>query len=148
MIDKFRPILFAEDNPFDAELTLRALASANISNEVVHVVDGVGAMDFLRCEGAFTGRPPLHPVLVLLDIKMPRMDGLDVLRAIREDSKLKFIPVVMLTSSREDQDLLSTYKQGTNAYVVKPVKFTDFLVAIKEIGIFWGLVNETPIQED
>jgi len=141
-MSELHPILLAEDSPYDAELTLAAFQNAGLANRVVHVVDGVEALEFLRCEGKFVGRTSGSPAVVVLDIKMPRLDGIEVLRAIREDPKLQFLPVVMLTSSRESHDLLRSYQLGTNAYVVKPVKFADFMAAVKEIGLFWALINE------
>jgi len=137
-------ILLAEDNPMDVELTLEALADHNLANRVVVVSDGVEAMEYLRREGAYADRPPGDPTVVLLDIKMPRMDGLEVLRAVRSDPKLKTLPVVVLTSSREEQDLLEAYALGVNAYVVKPVGFAEFMDAVTKLGVFWALVNEQP----
>jgi CheY-like chemotaxis protein len=141
---ELKPILLAEDSPNDAELTLEALADNNLANRVTHVKDGVEAMDFLRCEGLFAARKPIHPAVVILDIKMPRMDGIEVLRAIRADNELKMIPVVILTSSREEQDLIRSYELGINAYVVKPVKFVEFVEAVKKLGGFWAVLNELP----
>jgi len=141
---ELRPILFAEDNPKDIELTLEALADYNLVNRITVVKDGVEAMEFLRCEGKFNTRKKENPSLVILDIKMPRMDGIDVLKAIRTDEALKMIPIVMLTSSREEHDLIRSYELGINAYVVKPVKFSDFIEAVKHIGIFWAILNELP----
>ncbi|MDD2365693.1 MAG: response regulator [Desulfuromonadaceae bacterium] len=143
-MSELRPILLAEDSPNDAELTLEALADNNLANRVTLVKDGVEAMDFLRCEGAFSKRKPLNPVVVILDIKMPRMDGIEVLRAIRADPSLKAIPVVMLTSSREERDLIQSYELGINAYVVKPVKFAEFVDAVRKLGGFWAVLNELP----
>ena len=141
-----KPILLAEDNPSDAELTLEALADNNLANRVVHVRDGVEAMEYLLCEGKFKTRGPGNPAVVILDIKMPRMDGIEVLRAIRSDPALKMTPVVMLTSSKEEHDLIRSYELGINAYVVKPVKFADFLAAVKQLGGFWALLNEQPLD--
>jgi CheY-like chemotaxis protein len=143
MID-VRTILIAEDNPRDVELTLEALADHNLANKVVVVNDGVEAMDYLRYEGKFKLREKGLPAVILLDIKMPRMDGIEVLEAIRVDDKLKLIPVVILSSSREETDLIRSYELGVNAYVVKPVQFKDFIDAIKQIGAFWALINEMP----
>jgi CheY-like chemotaxis protein len=137
-------ILLAEDSPNDIELTLRALAEHNLANRVVVARDGVEAMDYLRRAGAFSDRRPGNPAVVLLDIKMPRMDGLQVLREIRGDPELKLLPVVILTSSRQEQDLVTSYDLGVNAYVVKPVDLTSFIVAVKEVGVFWALINERP----
>jgi len=134
----------AEDNPKDLELTLEALAEHNLANQITVVKDGVETMEFLRCEGKYKLRKPGHPAVLLLDIKMPRMDGIEVLRAIRSDPALKLLPVVMLTSSREEQDLIKSYELGINAYVVKPVDFKDFVEAVRLIGMFWAIINEVP----
>jgi CheY-like chemotaxis protein len=143
MID-VHAILLAEDNPNDVELTLEALDQHNLANRVTVAHDGVEAMEYLHREGAFRDRPPGDPVLVLLDIKMPRKDGLEVLREIRSDPALKFVPVVILTSSREEQDLIASYELGVNAYVVKPVDFACFIDAVQQLGLFWALINERP----
>ena len=139
-----KTILLVEDNPMDVELTLEALNEYKLANQVIVVNDGVAAMDYLRCEGSYAGRKPENPAVMLLDIKLPRMDGLEVLKAVRSDPKLKTIPVVMLTSSREAPDLKKSYALGTNAYVVKPVNFKEFIDAIKNLGMFWALINELP----
>ncbi len=141
---ELKKILLAEDNPKDVELTLEALEDSLLANRVVVVKDGVETLQYLRREGPYSDREPGLPSVLLLDIKMPRMDGIEVLREIRNDPNLKYLPVVMLTSSREDKDLLNSYYLGVNAYVVKPVNFTGFLDAVKQLGIFWGLVNEVP----
>ena len=141
---KLQTILLAEDSLADIEMTLNALKNSNIANRVVVVNDGVEAMEYLRCEGSYKSRKPGHPSVVLLDIKMPRMDGNEVLKAIRADPALKMLPVVMLTSSREDQDLLKSYSLGVNAYVVKPVDFKQFTNTVCHIGIFWSIINEFP----
>jgi len=141
---ELKKILLAEDNPKDVELTLEALEESMMANRVVVVKDGVETLDYLRMQGAWAGREPGLPSVLLLDIKMPRMDGIEVLREIRNDPALKLLPVVMLTSSREDKDLLNSYYLGVNAYVVKPVNFGGFIDAVKQLGIFWGLVNELP----
>lgn len=141
---ELRRILLAEDNPKDVELTLTALAEHNLANEVVVVNDGAEALDYLFCRGKFKMRITDNPVVVLLDLKMPKVDGLEVLRAIKADESLKAIPVVMLTSSREEKDLIDSYKLGVNAYVVKPVDFQQFIEAVKELGAFWALLNEPP----
>jgi CheY-like chemotaxis protein len=143
-MSELKSILLAEDNPQDAELMLEALADHNLVNRVVLVKDGVEALEYLRCEGSYAARRPDHPAVVVLDIKMPRMDGIEALRVIRADPALKLIPVVMLTSSREEHDLLRSYELGSNAYVVKPVKFADFVQAVKQLGIFWAVLNELP----
>lgn len=141
---ELKKILLAEDNPKDIELTLEALEESMLANRVVVVRDGVETLEYLRMEGKYATREPGLPSVLLLDIKMPRMDGIEVLREIKNDPKLKLLPVVMLTSSREDKDLLNSYYLGVNAYVVKPVNFSGFIDAIKQLGIFWGLVNELP----
>ena len=139
-----RTILLAEDNPKDVELTLMALSGNNLANHVVVVKDGVEALEYLRCEGSFKQRKREIPAVLLLDIKMPRMDGIELLQEIRNDPVLKMLPVVMLTSSREEPDLKKSYELGVNAYVVKPVDFAKFIEAVKQIGIFWALINEIP----
>jgi two-component system, response regulator len=141
---KIRTILLAEDNPKDIELTLEAMAENNLVNQVVVVHDGVEALEYLRCEGKFATRKPENPAVVLLDIKMPRMGGIEVLRNIRKDEKLKRVPVIVLTSSREEEDLTQSYDLGVNAYVVKPVGFQQFIDAVKQIGGFWAVLNELP----
>ncbi len=143
-MNEFRTILLAEDNPRDVELTLEALSEHNLANKVVVVTDGVEAMEFLRCENKFRQRKRVNPAVILLDIKMPRMDGIELLQVIRNDPALKMIPVVMLTSSREEPDLKRSYELGANAYVVKPVDFRKFMDVIKQIGVFWALINEIP----
>ena len=141
---KIKTILLAEDNQFDAELTLKALGEYNLANNVVIVNDGVEVMNYLRQEDQYKERKPGNPAVILLDIKMPRMDGNDTLEAIRSDPRFKMIPVVMLTSSREEQDLLRSYSLGVNGYVVKPVDFKQFVEAVKYLGVFWVLINEQP----
>jgi CheY-like chemotaxis protein len=143
-MSEFKTILLAEDNPKDVELTLEALAEYNLANQVIVVKDGVEVMEFLRCEGRYKQRPQGNPAVLLLDIKMPRMDGIEVLQAIRNDSSMKTLPVVMLTSSREEPDLKKCYELGANAYVVKPVDFQDFIEAVKQVGVFWAMINELP----
>ncbi len=137
-------ILLAEDDPKDVELTLNALSEHNLANDVLVVRDGVEALDYLYHRGEFATRPDGNPVLILLDLKMPRMDGIDVLKQLKSDAKMRTIPIVVLTSSRESHDLENCYQHGANAYVVKPVKFADFIEAVKQIGIFWALINEPP----
>ncbi len=137
-------ILLAEDNPNDVELTLTALAEHNLANEVVVVRDGEEALDYLYRRGEFRLRQQENPAVVLLDLKMPKVDGLEVLRIIKGDPALKAIPVVVLTSSREEKDLVTSYDLGVNAFVVKPVDFREFVEAVKQLGIFWAVVNEVP----
>ncbi len=143
---KFKRILLAEDNLDDIELTLRVLAEYHLANKVDVVRDGVDALDYLFRRARFADRSPGNPALIVLDNKMPRVDGLEVARRIKEDERLKTIPVVMLTSSHEQGDLFKSYELGVNAYVIKPVKFYDFVNAVREIGAFWGIVNEPPPQ--
>lgn len=144
---ELKTILLVEDNPLDVELTIEALAEHNLANRVVAVRDGVEALEYLNYEGKFKNRKKSNPGVILLDIKMPRMDGIEVLAVIRGDEQLKTIPVVMLTSSREEPDLKKCYELGVNAYVVKPVIFKDFLDAVKHIGVFWALINELPTKK-
>ncbi len=139
-----RRILLAEDSRNDIELTLAALAENRLANQVDVVRDGAEALDYLYRRGAYAARPEGNPVLVLLDLKMPKVNGLEVLRQIKGDQALQTIPVVMLTSSREEGDLLSSYQLGVNAYVVKPVDFKDFMAAVRQLGGFWAVVNEAP----
>ncbi len=137
-------ILLAEDNPDDVELTIEALGLHKLANRVTVAHDGVEALEYLRREGAYSDREPGDPAVVLLDIKMPRKDGLEVLREIRGDVALKRLPVVILTSSCEEQDLITSYDLGVNAYVVKPVDFQSFIAAVEQLGVFWALINEPP----
>jgi CheY-like chemotaxis protein len=137
-------ILFVDDSPRDTELALNALETYHLSNEVVAVRDGAEALDYLYCRGSFASRPEGHPALVLLDLKMPKVDGTTVLRTMKNDAHLKMIPVVVMTSSREEHDLVENYKLGVNAYVVKPVNFFEFVDAVKQIGGFWAILNEPP----
>lgn len=137
-------ILYVEDDERDVELTLAALEEHHLANAVTVVGDGEQALDYLYRRGAFEARPANDPVLVLLDLKMPKVDGLEVLQRIKSDSRLKSIPVVVLTSSREEKDLVSTYALGVNAYVVKPVDFEQFIAAVRDLGLFWLLLNVPP----
>jgi CheY-like chemotaxis protein len=137
-------ILIVEDDPKDVELTLTALEEYNLANEVVVTRDGEEALDYLYCRGNFKLRSSDNPAVLLLDLKLPKVDGLEVLQQIKSDEKLKFIPVVVLTSSREEKDLIASYKLGVNGYVVKPVDFHEFVNAIKELGVFWAVINEPP----
>ena len=139
-----KPILLAEDNPRDAELALAAMEEQHIADKVVVCRDGAEVLDYLYCRGAFVAREQGNPVVVFLDLKMPKIDGLEVLKTIKNDVKLRPIPVVMLTSSREEQDLIRSYKLGANAYVVKPVDFRSFIDAVRQLGAFWAVVNEPP----
>jgi CheY-like chemotaxis protein len=137
-------ILLAEDNEHDVELTLNALAENRLANEVVVVRDGAEALDYLYRRGPYGLREEGNPVVVLLDLKMPKVDGLEVLRQVKQDDALRQIPVVMLTSSREESDLVESYRLGANAYVVKPVEFSRFPDAVRELGVFWAVINEAP----
>lgn len=141
---KLKTILLAEDNQNDVDLTLLALAEYNLANNIEVVNDGVEVLEYLRSQGRFKGRKPGYPAVILLDLKMPRLDGIGVLKEIKNDSLLKIIPVVMVTSSREETDLVQSYKLGVNAYVVKPVDFNQFIDAIKQLGAFWAVLNELP----
>jgi CheY-like chemotaxis protein len=141
---ELKTILMAEDNPRDVELAIEALSEHKIANHVIVVKDGVEVLEYLNCEGQFKDRKKGNPAVLLLDIKMPRMDGIEVLEALRKVDKFKSLPVVILTSSREEPDLKKCYELGVNAYVVKPVKFREFLDAVKHIGIFWAMLNEQP----
>jgi DNA-binding response OmpR family regulator len=139
-----RPILLVEDSPDDRELITAALAKQNLENPVDCVSDGEQALDYLYRRGRFATRTAVDPVVVLLDLKLPKVSGHEVLAVIREDRALKSVPVVILTSSREDADIIQSYELGTNAYVVKPVRFTEFVAAVKGIGVFWTTLNELP----
>jgi CheY-like chemotaxis protein len=143
-MDDIKRILFCEDDPKDVELTLVALGEYNLANNVDVVRDGQEALDYLRHQGQFQMRGGNHPGVVLLDLKMPKIDGLEVLRQVRGDDELKVIPIVMLTSSREERDIVESYKLGVNSYVVKPVDFHQFVEAIKQVGSFWAVINQPP----
>ncbi|MBI2429034.1 MAG: response regulator [Ignavibacteriales bacterium] len=147
-MDLFKNILLAEDNPKDVELTLEALAEHKLANDVIVVNDGADALDYLYRRGRYESRSAGNPAVILLDLKMPKVDGIQVLKTIKGDERLKTIPVVVLTSSREEQDLVETYRLGVNAYVVKPVEFQEFLKAVSQLGIFWALINEPPPGTD
>lgn len=141
------PILLAEDNPDDQELALRAFAKSNLSNDIVLVKDGVEALDYLFGRGEYAGdEPPPLPAVALLDLKMPRKDGLEVLQEIRTHERTKYLPVVLLTSSKEEQDIVRGYRLGVNSYVRKPVDFNEFLKAIQQLGLYWLILNEAPQQ--
>jgi CheY-like chemotaxis protein len=144
MITELKRILLAEDDPRDVELILTALSEYNLANEVVVAADGAEALDYLYTRGNFQGRPAGNPAVVLLDLKMPKVNGLEVLKQMRQDERLKMTPVVVLTSSREERDWVESYKLGVNAYVVKPVDFHEFVEAVKELGAFWAVINEPP----
>lgn len=139
-----RPILLVEDNPNDLELSLTALNRTGLANEVIITRDGEEAYDFLLAKGQYANRPSGNPAVVLLDIKLPKIDGLELLGLIRKNPALQHLPVVLLTSSREERDVLRGYQLGSNAYVVKPVAFPDFIKAIQDLGVFWAVVNEPP----
>ena len=144
MMADVKRILLVEDSPNDIELTLAALAENHLANEVVVVRDGEEALDYLYRRGMFKLREPGQPAVVLLDLKLPKVDGLEVLAQLKADPTLKVVPVVMLTSSHEERDLVRSYNLGVNAYVVKPVDFPEFVEAVKEVGLFWAVINEPP----
>lgn len=141
---ELKAILLAEDNSRDVELTLAALAEHGLANEVVVVRDGEEALDFLYCRGSYSDRSSGNPAVVLLDLKMPKVDGLEVLRVVKADPAMRTIPIVMLTSSREDRDIVESYSLGVNAFVVKPVNFSQFIESVKQVGAFWAIINEPP----
>ena len=141
---ELRPIVLVEDDANDVELTLLALAEHNLANPIVVLRDGLEALDYLYARGEHASQTRPNPMVILLDLKMPKVNGLDVLRQLKSDDRMKLLPVVMLTSSREERDLVSSYRLGVNAYVVKPVSFQEFVSAIRGLGIFWALVNEPP----
>ena len=137
-------ILLVEDDPYDVELTLTALTENHLTNEIVVVRDGAEALDYLYRRGDHESRGAGNPAVILLDLKLPKVDGLEVLRTIKSEEELRATPVVMLTSSREEKDLVRSYKLGVNAYVVKPVGFRDFVEAVQDLGVFWAVLNEPP----
>jgi len=141
---KFKKILLVEDNPNDVELTVEALTASNLANRIITVKDGVEALEYLLYEGEYKNREKDMPAVILLDIKMPRMDGIEVLQKIKSDVDLRSIPIVMLTSSKEEPDLKRCYDLGVNAYVVKPLNFCDFNESVRQIGLFWAVINELP----
>lgn len=136
-------ILFVEDSADDAMLTIRALGKSGFTNKLHHVKDGTEALDFLYCKGLYSGRSKAHPRLVLLDLKMPKVSGMQVLEIVKSDPDLKSIPVVILTSSREDPDIAKCYALGANSYIVKPVESDNFFNAIKEIGLYWMILSQS-----
>ena len=142
--NKLGRILMVEDDPKDVELTLTALEEYNLANEVVVTRDGEEALNYLYHRGEFKTRPDGDPAVILLDLKLPKVDGLEVLKQLKSDGKLRMIPVVVLTSSKEEKDMVASYKLGVNAHVVKPVDFHEFVNAIKELGVFWAIINEPP----
>ncbi len=141
---ELKRILLVEDDPRDVELMLTALEEQGLANEVVVANDGVEALDYLHRRGKFKMRVGGLPVVVLLDLKLPKVDGMAVLNEIRSNQKLKMVPVVMLTSSREERDIVESYQSGVNAYVVKPIDFNEFVSAVRELGLFWAIINEPP----
>ena len=143
-MERLGRILMVEDDSKDVELTLTALEDYNLANEVVVARDGEEALDYLYCRGKFSTRSNDNPAVILLDLKLPKVDGLEVLKQIKSDERLRIIPVVVLTSSKEEKDMVASYKLGVNAYVVKPVDFHEFVNAIKELGVFWAIINEPP----
>jgi two-component system response regulator len=145
-VNSLKRILLVEDSARDAELILDALEGHKLANEIVHVRDGAEALDYLYRRGPFKDRSDDQPALLLLDLKLPKVDGLEVLRQIKGDPALKMIPVVMMTSSRQEQDLVRSYELGVNAYVVKPLKFQDFVDAVKQVSAFWAVLNEVPVR--
>lgn len=143
-MSSLKRILLVEDSVRDAEMALNGLADFNLANDVMHVRDGVEALDYLYRRSQFASHPEGAPALVMLDLKMPRLDGMEVLRRMKSDPGLKAIPVVVMTSSREEPDLVQAYELGANAYVVKPVKFHEFVDAVRQVGSFWAVLNEPP----
>ena len=143
-MNSLKTILLVDDSPRDRELALSALGKHRLANEIVALRDGAEALDYLYRRGEYADRLPGHPAVILLDLKMPKVDGIEVLRQVKSDMALRMIPVVIMTSSREEQDLLDTYQLGVNAYVVKPVKFQSFIEAVEQVGGFWALINEPP----
>lgn len=144
MSKELERILLVEDSENDITLTLAAFEETNLANEVVVVRDGQEALDFLHRQGPYQGRPPGNPAVILLDLKLPKIDGLQVLAKVKGDPELKAIPIVMLTSSRQEKDVARSYNLGVNGYVVKPVQFSDFVSALKELGLYWAVVNQPP----
>jgi CheY-like chemotaxis protein len=143
-MDSYKPILLADDNPRDAELALAAMDEDHLADKVAVCRDGTEVLDYLYRRGVHQNRSLGNPIVIMLDLKMPKMDGLDVLRAIKQDEDLQRIPVVILTSSKEEFDVAQCYASGANAYVVKPVDFPEYVKAVRELGVFWGIINEPP----
>ena len=143
-METFKRILLVEDDPKDVELTINALGEYNLANEIAIARDGVEALDYIYRRGIFASRPSGSPVVILLDLKLPKVSGIQVLNQLKSDERMRSVPVVILTSSREPRDLDECYKLGVNAYVVKPVRFAEFIEAVKGIGVFWALINEPP----
>jgi CheY-like chemotaxis protein len=141
---QLRRVLLVEDDPKDVELTLAAFGEKNLGNEVDVAHDGAEALDYLYRRGNFSSRPQVNPIVILLDLKLPKIDGMQVLKEVKGNDELKTIPVVVLTSSREEQDLVRSYRLGVNAYVVKPVDFHKFVDAVGELGVFWAVINQPP----
>ncbi len=139
-----RPILLVEDNPADVELTLAALKKTKLANDIIVARDGVEALDFIFSQGKHADRDTGHPAVVLLDLKLPKVDGLEVLERVKRHPRLRAIPIVTLTSSREESDIVRSYQFGVNSFVVKPVEFTAFFKAIRDLGVFWAVLNEPP----
>ncbi|PYI82692.1 MAG: two-component system response regulator [Verrucomicrobia bacterium] len=144
-MNQIKRILLVEDNAKDIELSLAAFEEQNLANEVVVTRNGAEALDYLYRRGPFAARPEGQPAVVLLDLKMPKVDGMEVLRQVKSDPELKTLPIVMLTSSREEKDLVRSYQLGVNAYVVKPIDFRQLVDAVKQLGLFWAVLNEAPI---
>jgi CheY-like chemotaxis protein len=143
-MNTLKRILLVEDSARDVELSLAALAECNLANEVVVMRDGAEALDYLFRRGKFADRPGENPAVILLDLKMPKVDGLEVLNQVKSSADVQMIPIVMLTSSREESDLIASYKRGVNAYIVKPIDFEQFAEAVKQVGLFWAVLNESP----
>jgi CheY-like chemotaxis protein len=143
-MNKLGRILLVEDDPKDVELTLTALEEYNLANEVIVARDGEEALEYLYSQGKFKTRSSGNPAVMLLDLKLPKVDGLEVLKQVKSEEKLRMIPIVVLTSSKEEKDMVASYKLGVSAYVVKPVDFHEFVNAIKELGVFWAVINEPP----
>jgi len=143
---ELRKILYVEDNKLDIDLTLEVFRENKISNPIIVTRDGVEALQYLNLEGEYSNRKPGNPGMILLDLKMPRMDGLEFMKIVKNDERFKYLPIIMLTSSKEETDLVASYKLGVNAYVVKPVDFANFSEIVKQIGVFWAIINELPAE--